>query len=221
MTGPISVPDLEAAFLAGAPDHAWEWLASARQKVARDRGELETLFPAAARACGRAPLPDGWRTDDAARVLVVVSMPWREPDLLRRLYDHGDADEKRAVLLALDLIDVDLVDVDDGALAIVEDALRTNDTRLITAALGRFGAQRLAPSAYRHAILKCVFCGIPLAAVSGLDDRADAELARMLADFARERAVAGRAVPDDVWPILARFPSSRSRLCASSIRTST
>lgn len=201
MTGPISVRDLEADFLAGAPDHAREWLASARRKAARDRSELESLFSAAARACGRGPLLDGWRTDDAARVLVVVSMPGRDSDLLRSLYDHGDADEKRAVLLALDF-----VDVGDGALAIVEDALRTNDTRLITAALGRYGARRLAPSAYRHAILKCVFCGIPLAAVSGLDDRADAELARMLADFARERAVAGRAVPDDLWPILARFP---------------
>ncbi|WP_194910691.1 EboA domain-containing protein [Catenulispora rubra] len=207
MTGPISVCDLEAVFSAGASDRAREWLAGARRQVARDRDELQILFPAAARACGRAPLPhsDGWRTDDAARVLVLASMAWPVPRELRGLYDHGDADEKRAVLLALDFIDVG-----DGGLAIVEDALRTNDTRLITAALGRYGARRLTPSAYRQAILKAVFCGIPLAAVSGLADRADAELARMLDDFVRERSVAGRAVPDDVWLILARFPRLRS-----------
>ena len=204
----ISARELEAVFFAGAPDHARGWLASARQQAGRGRGELERLFAIAARACGRAPLAsDGWRTDDAARVLLLASFVWQDSGFLRGLYDHGDADEKRAVLLALDLIGVD-----DGALAIVEDALRTNDTRLIAAALGRYGAQYLAPSAYRQAILKCVFCGIPLAAVSGLADRADAELARMLADFAQERAVAGRVVPDDVWAVLARFPSSSSSL---------
>jgi hypothetical protein len=202
MTALATMIDLEAAFQAGAPVRAADWLASARETVARDRDEVEALFPAAARACGRAPLPDGWRTDDAARVLVLASMPWRDADLLLRLYHGGDADEKRAVLLALDHIDVDA-----AALPVVEDALRTNDTRLITAALGPYAARNLSASAYRHAILKCVFCGIPLSAVAGLEDRADAELARMLDDFAQERVVAGRTVPDDVWPILARFPS--------------
>jgi hypothetical protein len=201
MTATVTARDLEAAFLGGAPDAAREWLASARETVGKDRAEVEALFPAAARACGRMSLPDGWRTDDAARVLVLVAMPWRDTDLLRRLYHGGDVEEKRAVLLALDYLDVD-----GSALPVVEDALRTNDTRLITAALGRYAARNLSAPAYRHAIFKCVFCDIPLAAVSGLDDRADAELGRMLADFARERAAAGRTVPGDVWPILARFP---------------
>jgi hypothetical protein len=148
-------------------------------------------------------LIDGWRTDDAARVLVLVPVPWQDTDSLVVLYHCGDADEKRAVLLALDYLELD-----DSVLPLVEDALRTNDTRLITAAIGRYGAQRLTDSAYRHAILKCVFCGVPLGAVSGLPDRADPELARMLADFVRERVAAGRSVPDDVWPILVRFPQA-------------
>src|SRR5882762_6428271 len=199
MTALVTVRDLESVFLADAPDQAWEWLVGAREKVARDQGSLESLFPAAARACGRALLSDGWRTDDAARVLVLVSVLWQDPDELVSLYNHGDADERRAVLLALDHIDLD-----GRILFIVEDALRSNDTRLITAALGRYGARHLTASAYRHAVLKCVFSGIPLALVSGLEDRSDAELARMLADFACERIAAGRAVPDDVWPILVR-----------------
>jgi hypothetical protein len=200
-----TVRDLEAAFSAGASDRAREWLAKARHDVARDPGELETVFSVAARACGRAPLSDGWRTDAAARVLVLASVPRPDQDTVISLYNQGDADERRAVLLALDLLDM------DGALPVVEDALRSNDTRLITAALGRYGARRLPAPAFRHAILKCVFCGIPLTEVSGLDDRADTELARMLSDFVQERVVAGRTVPDDVWPILARFPSLRSR----------
>lgn len=198
--------DLEAAFLAGAPDHAREWLLGARERVVQDRRSLETLFPAAARACGRAPLVEGWRTDDAARVLMLALVPWSSPEPLISLYRHGDAEERRAILLALDRV------VRDGrALPVVEDALRSNDSRLISAALGPYGARHLPTSAYRQAILKCVFCGIPLAAVSGLDDRVDDGLARMLADFVQERTVAGRTVPDDVWRVLSRFPSYRSR----------
>jgi hypothetical protein len=206
MTVSITVRDLDAAFLAGAPDRARAWLAAACVRVGRDRAALAEVFPAAARACGRAPLIDGWRSDDAARVLVLASVPWPDPDPLVRLYRCGDTDEKRAVLLALDHLGLD-----DGVLPLVEDALRTNDTRLITAALGPYAARHLTDSAYRHAILKSVFCGVPLSAVSGLPDRADAELARMLADFARERVAAGRAVPDDVWPILVRFPHAAGR----------
>ncbi|WP_036971445.1 EboA domain-containing protein, partial [Promicromonospora kroppenstedtii] len=49
-----------------------------------------------------------------------------------------------------------------------------------------------------HAILKLVFQGTSLAAASGLDRRADEELARMARDFAAERRAAGRPVPDDL-----------------------
>lgn len=206
MTRMATILDLETTFLASAPDQACDWFYAARERVMRDRAELETLFPAAARACGRAPLSGVWRTDDAVRVLLLALVPWPSPDPLISLYNYGDADERRAILLALDRI------VRDGrALPIVEDALRSNDTRLITAALGAYAARHLSASAYRQAVLKCVFCGIPLAAVSGLDDRADAELARMLSDFADERVAAGRSVPDDVGRVLSRFSSYRSR----------
>lgn len=47
-------------------------------------------------------------------------------------------------------------------------------------------------------MLKCVFTGVPLSVVAGLDDRADAELTRMMTDYARERTAAGRDVPADV-----------------------
>lgn len=206
MTRPTTILDLETVFLTTAPDHACDWFYEAREKVLGNRAELETLFPAAARACGRAPLSGVWRTDDAARVLLLALVPWPSADPLTCLYFHGDADERRAILLALDRIVRD-----DRALPIVEDALRSNDTRLITAALGPYAARHLPAAAFRHAVLKCVFCGISLTCVSGLKDRADAELARMLSDFALERAAAGRSVPDDVGRVLSRFPSHRSR----------
>ncbi|MFI6638128.1 EboA domain-containing protein [Streptomyces sp. NPDC050504] len=120
---------------------------------------------------------------------------------LTRLYRQGTAAERRAVLLAL----ARLPALGATALPLVEDALRTNDTTLIAAAVGPYATAHLPSHAWRHAVLKCLFTGVPVDAVHGLPDRApdDAELARMLQDFARERTAAGRAVPDDLHRALA------------------
>ena len=77
-----------------------------------------------------------------------------------------------------------LLPIGDAAVPLLHDALRTNDTRLVAAALGPYAAH-LDDAAWRQGVLKCVFMGMPLAAVDGLDERADAELAAMLAAFAR------------------------------------
>jgi len=94
------------------------------------------------------------------------------------------------------------VDTGDAGLELVADALRTNDTRLVTAAMGEYAAEHLDDSAYRHGVLKCVFMGIPLAEVAGLGRRIDEELLRMMRSFAAERTAAGRAVPADLLPLL-------------------
>ncbi|MFF2520499.1 EboA domain-containing protein [Streptomyces liangshanensis] len=169
-------------------------LALAEQAAARpDDGDnvafapWELRFAAAGRHCGQDHA-------DSVRVLLLHTA---RADLatLTRLYHQGSAAERRAVLLALP----ERVDGPD-ALPLTEDALRTNDTRLVAAAVGPYATAHLDPHAWRHAILKCLFTGVPLTAVDGLARRApgDAELARMLADFAAERTAAGRSVPADL-----------------------
>lgn len=189
------------------------WFAEARSRVAADPAAIRTLFPAAGRCCGRGPLgPHRWTVDDAARALLIAELPLSGAELAAEvadLYRYGDAAEKRGVLRSLQLLDDRL---GDRALPLVRDGLRTNDTRLVAAALAAYGAERLDAAAYRQGVLKCVFLGIPLADVDGLDRRADAELARMFADYARERTAAGREVPADVWPVIDRFiPTSPHR----------
>ncbi|HET6635774.1 MAG TPA: EboA domain-containing protein, partial [Streptomyces sp.] len=114
---------------------------------------------------------------------------------------RGSGDERRAVLLALP----HLPHLGPDATPLVEDALRANDTRLVAAALGPYAAAHLSPHAWRHAVLKCLFTGVPVDAVASLADRAagDAELARMLTAYADERTAAGRPVPDDLHRVLA------------------
>lgn len=150
-----------------------------------------------------------WTVDDAVRASLLAALPLREAELAAEvvaLYRYGDAAEKRGVLRGLALIDT-ADGIGAEGLPLVHDALRTNDTRLVAAALGRYGAAHLDAAAYRQGVLKCVFTGIALADIDGFPERADAELARMLADFAREREAAGRTVPADVWQVRAAAPS--------------
>jgi hypothetical protein len=216
---PVELEKLLGARLAAG---AATWLAEARGKVAAEPAAIRVLFPAAGRHCGRAPLqptspaaPEavpGWTVDDAVRALLVAALPLTGSALTEEiddLYRFGDAAEKRGVLRALSVVDA-LRGLGDGNLPIVRDALRTNDTRLIAAALGPYGARHLDAAGYRQGVLKCVFTGIPLAAISGIDSRTDDELVRMLRGFADERIAAGRTVPDDVWLVVPRDRYPRS-----------
>ncbi|MFF5476420.1 EboA domain-containing protein [Streptomyces sp. NPDC012935] len=135
---------------------------------------------------------------DAARVLILHAAR-ADADALTRVYFQGTAAERRAVLHALP----HLVPGPE-ALPLVEDALRTNDTSLLTAAVGPYAARHLDAHQWRHAVLKCLFTGVPVATVAELDRRArdDAELARMLGDYAAERTAAGRPVPEDLHRVL-------------------
>ncbi|WP_433336217.1 EboA domain-containing protein [Spirillospora sp. CA-294931] len=199
------VDALRRRLAAVLPQHAARWLEEAREAVRAEEPAIDLLFPAVGRRCGRRPLPGGpggWSIDDAARVLLLDTLPSGRVGVLSRLYRHGDAAERRGVLRALGPLD-EADGLGPGAVPLVEDAIRTNDTRLIGAALhGGYAARHLDAAAFRQAVLKCVFTGIPLGEVTGLADRAEPELGRMLADHVRERLAAGREIPADLWPVL-------------------
>lgn len=184
--------------------------------AAAEPWRLDRLFPAAARRTRRGPLPtpyDAVPAEDAVRVDLVVAAAASldAPALLeelRDLYRFGDSDEKRAVLHALNGAGTE---VDGGDLLL--DALRTNDTRLVAAAMGPHAAV-LPDEAWRHGVLKCLFTGVPVSAVAGLGERADEALAGMVTRYAAEREAAGRPVPPDVAVVLdacaATTPARRS-----------
>ncbi|MFB7914343.1 EboA domain-containing protein [Streptomyces sp. NPDC056061] len=170
--------------------------AAAHENTDRPIGPLgvppwELRYATAGRHCG----PEH---ADSVRALLLVEACAALPTVTR-LYEQGTAAERRAVLSALHLLDLGR-----SALPLVEDALRTNDTRLIAAAVGPYAATHLAPHDWRHAVLKCLFTGVPADAVDQLAPRCrgDAELARMLGDFAAERIAAGRRVPTDLTRVL-------------------
>ncbi|MEU1803631.1 EboA domain-containing protein [Streptomyces sp. NPDC019937] len=187
---------LSATVRAHLDGDARAWLDRALAEAAAQgpTAAWEADFAAAGRHCGR-----GRELTDATRVLLLTAA---RPDVptLTRLYTHGTAAERRAVLLSLPHLDPG-----PDALPLVEDALRTNDTRLVAAAVGPYAARHLDAHGWRQAVLKCLFTGVPLDAVAEWPARArgDAELARMLTDYARERTAAGRDVPADLNRVLA------------------
>ncbi|MFI8194335.1 EboA domain-containing protein [Streptomyces sp. NPDC085946] len=189
-----------AAHLGGA---ARAWLDQALDEAAAHPGlhgpvpVWELRLAEAGRRCGPSHA-------DAARVLILHAAR-ADADALSRVYFQGTADERRAVLHALP----HLVPGPD-ALPLVEDALRTNDTRLLAAAVGPYAARHLAPHSWRHAVLKCLFTEVPVDHVTDLAERArgDGELARMLDDYAAERTAAGRPVPADLHRVLALTESA-------------
>lgn len=206
----MTTSDLPDWLTGQLPPAAAAWLGRARARITASPASLGEFFPAAGRCCGRGALVTGpsvfrgWTVDDAVRALLLDMLPLPAPQLLataRELYTGGDAAERRGVLRALSLLDRH-PGFGARALPIVTDALRTNDTRLVGAALGAYAARHLGAAAYRQAVLKCVFCGIPLADVAGLGERADDRLAQSLTAYAREREAAGREVPADVRSLI-------------------
>jgi hypothetical protein len=178
------------------------WWASRRAEVVAKPDLLGEVFPSVARRVGRDPLEAGWSIDEAARAQVLVDLADKLSaeqfaTALTELYRYGDAGEKRAVLRSLWVSEV-AGRLGDRAVPLLADAIRTNDVRLLAAALGPYGTTHLDAATFRQAVLKCVFSGVPLAVVDGLPARADQELTRMMTDFAAERAAAGRAVPEDL-----------------------
>ncbi|WP_436500020.1 EboA domain-containing protein [Actinokineospora sp. HUAS TT18] len=174
-------------------DHPW--LVAAEQSVRTSPESIRKLFPAVGREVGQSAA-------DAARTRLLVACAAVADDFgqeLTDLYRYGDEAERRGVLHAL--AEVGKLAPEAGV-DIVKDALRTNDTTLVAAALGPFAAEHLDQHAWRHGVLKCLFTSIPLAAVAGLDRRVDGELLRMVGAFADERTAAGRAVPADAVDLL-------------------
>ncbi|MGW4751880.1 EboA domain-containing protein [Streptomyces chartreusis] len=189
--------ELRAHLAARLHSAARAWLHRALDEAAANPGThgpisvWELRIAEAGRRCG----PDH---ADAARVLILHAAR-ADTDALSRVYFQGTGAERRAVLHALPHLVPG-----PQALPLVEDALRTNDTRLLAAAVGPYAARHLDSHQWRHAVLKCLFTGVHVETVADLDRRAhrDTELARMLGDYAAERTAAGRPVPEDLYRVL-------------------
>ncbi|KJK56545.1 hypothetical protein UK12_21815 [Saccharothrix sp. ST-888] len=193
-----------------APQNGWP--AGAERRIREQPAAIHEYFPLAGQAVGRVPVqpetdPHGLAfgtVDDQARARLLAALAEVLPagELaaeVERLYRHGDDAERRGVLRALPLLPDSLVRL---GLELVADALRTNDPRLIAAAMGPFAAEHLDQAQWRQGVVKCLFAGVTLLAVADLVARTDSELLRMARDLAEERRAAGREISPDLRALL-------------------
>ncbi|MEV5880106.1 EboA domain-containing protein [Streptomyces sp. NPDC052101] len=198
---PLVIHTLNATLRSTLTPGALDWLEESSTLVAKDITLLGDHYRQADPRCGRRPLPGwrGWSRTDGARARLLMSAEPDGPELVATagsLYLRGDPAERRGILHALPFLAIG-----NRALPIVDDALDTDDSRLVRAALGPYAGAYLDQTRWRQAVVKCLTMGIPLIGVAGLDKRRDAELARMGEAFARRQRTAGRPVPPDVWLI--------------------
>ena len=205
----MTIAELSAALEERARPEGLAWLREASASVAADAAAVRSRFPMVGRKVGREPLePDAdpadvhaWTIDDAARTLLLVAMGEGAEAELAELYRYGDAAERRGILRALPFLELG-----DRGLFLTDDAIRTNDTRLIAAALGPYATEHLPDAGYDQAVLKCVFVGVPITGLDGIPERVTPDGARMLAAFVHERVAAGRDVPAEVWTVIDKYP---------------
>ncbi|NEQ49518.1 MAG: EboA family metabolite traffic protein [Leptolyngbya sp. SIO3F4] len=150
--------------------------------------------------------PTQWSLDQAGRALLLLSLPAEDSHnyhtTLEKLFSAGDVNEQIALYQSLPLLPHPELFVARAA-----EGLRTNMGAVFNAVAlcNPFPGDYFEPLAWNQMILKAVFVGSPLHLIQQLDQRANADLARMLSDYAHERWAAGRDVTPELWRLIGPF----------------
>ncbi|KYC41745.1 hypothetical protein WA1_17085 [Scytonema hofmannii PCC 7110] len=165
--------------------------------------DLETAF--AARTDWS---PTHWSVDQAARTLLVLSLPQRYSEqylqTLEQVFAAADVGELVALYQALSLLPYP-----ERLRSRAAEGVRSNMTAVFNAVALRnpYPSEYLDDIAWNQIVLKALFVGSPLHLIQGIDSRANPVLARMLVDYARERWAAKRTVSPEIWPLVEKFTS--------------
>jgi hypothetical protein len=210
-----------------APD-AFAWLDARCADIAGGAPERRFFMDvsAASRHTGKAPLdlnaeqqaaadaarggwrPAGWTADQAARTLLVLSLPGTPVATLDRLFECADLGELVALYQALPVLPNPADHV-----ARCAEGVRTNMTDVFRAVAhgNPYPKEYLPEAAWNQMVLKSLFIGVELAPIMGLDERANPALMRMLCDYAHERWAAGREVSPELWRCVGPFADEAAK----------
>jgi hypothetical protein len=211
---------LERVLQAGAA----QWLDAAinRQRDAVDERQLGMALGLVGRRIGKAELalsaadlaaaqalhrrwrPDMWGTDEAARVALLLAT-WTGDEAafaarVDRLCATGELTEHVACLKGFAVFPAP-ARLLARARAAVRSSMRPPFEAI--ACHNPYPADHFDEAVYNQMVVKCVFSGVPIETVVGLDERRNAELVRMMRDLASERRAAGRLLPDAVHQFIA------------------
>ena len=216
--------------MAQAGDQA-EWVQSSLDQIAtggRER-DLHIFLGLAPRRLGKADLvltaddlaeadaarpgwtPSGWSIDGAARVLGLLYAAPNRPfaERFKDLRRTSDVAEMIALYRGLPLYpEPETLDFETG------EGLRSN-IRAVFEAIAHnnpFPRDHFDEHRWNHMVLKALFVGSRLAPITGLDARANPDLARILREYAHERWAAGRPVTPELWRCVGPFATDQLAL---------
>lgn len=177
----------------------------APRKLGKGMLDLSPAEAAAADGCIAGWKPGNWSLAEAGRILLLASLPGRDPDFaprFRALCQTADVAESIALYRGLPLYPEP-----ESLEPQVGEGLRSNMLTVFEAIAHHnpYPASYFDTHRWNHMVLKALFVGSRLALIHGLDARANAELARIMGDFAHERWAAGRQVPFEIWRCVGPF----------------
>ncbi len=172
---------------------------------------LTAADEAAAEAARPGWRPQGWSIDGAARVAALLAYRGQRPfaETFKDLRRTSDVAEMIALYRGLPLYpEPESLDFEAG------EGLRSNIVAVFEAISQNnpYPRDHFDEHRWNHMVLKALFVDSRLAPIIGLDQRANAELARILRDFAHERWAAGRQVPAELWRCVGPFAGDDAAL---------
>lgn len=154
--------------------------------------------------------PQCWTLSQAVRIFLLLQIPYEKEDLfthtLQQLWDTADMNEATALYAALPVLPFP-----EALLLQAIEGVRTNITPIFDAIAlhNPYPANYFPESAWNQLYLKAAFMNRPIHLIQGIRERANADLAHIVSDFAHERWAAGRSVPPDMWMTVSQFVAPR------------
>lgn len=176
----------------------------------RKVGKADLDLTAAEGEAGRATRRDldatGWSIDQAARILLVLSSFADDEAAfaagLDRLFASAEIGEQIALLRGLPLFPAAKL-----LLPHASEGVRSAMQPIFEAVAHRnpYPREQFTDAQWNQMVVKTLFIGSRLAPIQGLHARRNADLARMLVDYADERRAAGRSISPELWRCVAPF----------------
>jgi hypothetical protein len=192
--GSSAALDLMTAFVA-SPRFLSKKIVQPDKAIARS---LNTEFPGFS--------PEGWSLVRLSRVWLLTKLDSTDQGEyiknIETLFDTAEMNELVALYSALPLLSYP-----DQWLFRATDAVRSNMGFVFDAIAlhNPYPEKHFSEAAWNQLVLKTIFNDKPINLIEGLHNRANANLANTLSDFAHERWAAGRSVGAQVWRLVTPF----------------
>jgi hypothetical protein len=191
----------QAGVVAGAESDRAVFLAISLvyRRIGKDDLALSAADVAAAEKARPGWRPAGWSLDQAARIFLVLAAggsPARFAERLEQLFATADVGELIAFYRGLPLYPEQARYIERAG-----EGLRTNMKAVFEAVAHKnpYPAEQFDEHRWNQMVVKALFIGSSLHPIEGIERRWNADLTRMLCDYAHERWAAGRPVSYELW----------------------